>query len=512
MKRSLAILLSVVMALALFSGCGDKSASTGGSGSAEQSEGGSAAGGEITVVLTEVGNNLDPSVANYTDTSSIMSHVYDNILQVDTQFELIPGVAASWEQPDGQTIKLTMGEGYVFHNGEAMEIEDLEYALGRFENIPEMAATWEQIESLSTEGNVLTINLKEPNNSFLRKMAEIPVMDKSYCESAGESYANAPIGTGPYKVAEYVPGEKVVLEAWGDYPFEKASISKVTYKGISETSAKYMAVEAGDAQFSSISYSDYQRAQENDSIETYEGPSTTTGFVCMNTAIAPFDNMNIRQAMAYAYNKEGYLPLSANHNYIIDSMFVEDTAYYHSSEYAIGYDLEKAKGLLAAEGYSVDNPLEFVVAGYGGDDPVMQAYQADLASIGVNVTLENYEFGTFLNLMMNKEYQMLTGNWGSVTGDPLSAAESYWTGSYGEMNIAFYDNPVCDELYMTARTSTDESEIMESCRQLQDIAWQDVPLFPTFSRYVNYAYDPDLKNILIHPSGIISFRTATYSK
>ncbi|MDR0999575.1 MAG: ABC transporter substrate-binding protein [Clostridiales bacterium] len=495
MKRTLAIISAFVIGLTLLAGCGQK-----------------AGAGEITVVLSEVGNNLDPSIANYTDTSSIMSHVYDNIINVDSKFELIAGAAASWEQPDSVTIELTMGEGFVFHNGEPMEIEDLEYALGRLENVPEMASTWGKIESLSSNGNVVTITLKEPDNSFLRGLSAIPVLDKSYCESAGEAYANTPIGTGPYKVAEYVPGERVVLQAWDEYPFEKAGIGKLTYKGISETAAKYMAVEAGDAQFSGISYSDYQRAQSNSAISTYEGPSTRTAFVCMNTSAAPFDNVNVRMAMALAYNKEGYMALSANNDFVIDSMFTPGTVYHNSSQYAINYDLDKARELLTAEGYDESNPLEFIVAGYSGDDPVMQAYQADLASIGVKVTLENYEFGTFLNLMMNQEYQMLTGSWSEVTGDPLSAAACYWTGSYGEMNIAFYDNPKCDELYETAKTSADEAEIIACCRELQDIAWQEVPLFPTYGRYADYAYDTALTGVDIHPSGIISFRAAKYSK
>jgi peptide/nickel transport system substrate-binding protein len=392
-----------------------------------------------------------------------------------------------------------------------MEIEDLVYSLERFENIPEMAEVWEQIDSITSNGNVMTVKLKNANNSFMRELAEIPVLNKSYCESVGDRYANEPVGTGPYKLAEYVPGERVVLEAWADYPFEKAKIAKITYKGISEASARYMAVEAGDAQFSPVAYADYQRAESNEKIATFEGPTTSTSFVSMNTTAAPFDNTDVRLAMAYAYNKEGYKDLATTNNFTIDSMFIDGSEYYYSSDYAISYDLGKAKELLEKAGYNESNPLEFIVALYGGDNPIMQAYQADLISIGVNVTLENYEFGTFLNLMMNQEYQMLIGSWGNVTGDPLSSAACYWSGSFGSMNIAFYQNDRCDELYETALVSTDKNEILECCKELQDIAWQEVPIFPTYGRYQNFAYDKNLSDMVISPSGIISFRTAVYA-
>jgi len=496
MKKFLALMLMAALALGLLTSAG-------------VAEGASSA---ITVVLSEVGNNLDPIIANFIDTSTMTGHIYDNLLHVDTEFSFIPGVASAWNQPDSTTVELTMGEGFVFHDGEALEMEDFMYALERLENIAEMASVWTQIESISADGNVMTIKIKEPNNSFMRSLAEIPVLNKSYCESAGEGYANAPIGTGPYKVANYIPGERLVLEAWADYPFEKAIIPQITFIGISENAAKYMAIEAGDAQLSQVSYADFQRAQGNDKINTFEGPTTSTSFVSMNVTTAPFDDVNVRLAMAYAYNKEGYKNLAAYSTFSIDSMFLLDSEYYHSSEYAISYNPEKAKELLEAAGYDENNPLGFVVAGYGGENPIMQAYQADLMAIGVNVELENYEFGTFLNLMMNQEYQMLTGSWGNVVGDPLSSAACYWTGSYGSQNISFFENARCDELYNLALVSTDQSEILAACMEIQDIAWQQAPIFPTFGRYQSFAFDKDLTDMIISPSGIISFRTATYAK
>ena len=496
MKRFLALVLTVILSMGLFATAGI-------------AEGDSS---PITMVLSEVGNNLDPIIANYIDTSTMMQHIYDNILHVDTDFNLIPGIVSAWNQPDGTTIELTMGEGFVFHNGEPLEMEDLMYALERAEHVAEMAATWEKIESLTSEGNVMTIKLKQPDNGFLRGLAELPVMNKSYCQSMGEGYANAPVGTGPYKVAQYVPGDRLVLEAWADYPFEKAIIPQITFIGITESAAKYMAVEAGDAQFSQISYADFNRAQSNDKIATFEGPTTSTSFVSMNVTAAPFDDVNVRQAMAYAYNKEGYKNLATYNMFSIDSMFLLDSAYYSSSEYAITYNPEKAKELLEAAGYNESTPLSFVVAGYGGENPMMLAYQADLMAIGVNVTLENYEFGTFLNLMMNQEYQMLTGSWGNTVGDPLSSAASYWSESFGSMNISFFVSERCDELYNTALVSVDEAEIQAACAEIQDIAWQEVPIIPTYGRYQSFAYDKDLTGMVISPSGIISFRTASYVK
>lgn len=104
---------------------------------------------------------------------------------------------------------------------------------------------------------------------------------------------------------------------------------------------------------------------------------------------------------------------------------------------------------------------------------------------------------------------MLTGGWGDTTGNPLTSAECYYSGSFGSQNISFYDNPVCDELYITAKTSNDTAEIKDACQQIQQIAWEDVPMFPTFGRNEGYVYNKNLNGVVISPSGTLSFRTAT---
>ena len=229
----------------------------------------------------------------------------------------------------------------------------------------------------------------------------------------------------------------------------------------------------------------------------------------MNTQEPPFDNVNVRKAMAYAYKKEGYLNVKGENYHTIDSMFPMMSEYYYASDDAITYDLEKAKELLAAEGYDESNPLTFEIIGYSNNDVVMQAYQADLKSIGVNVELVTQEFGVFLENMVGMNFQMLTGGWGDTTGNPLTSAECYYSGSFGSQNISFYDNPVCDELYITAKTSNDTAEIKDACQQIQQIAWEDVPMFPTFGRNEGYVYNKNLNGVVISPSGTLSFRTAT---
>lgn len=224
MKRFVAILMAAAMLLTVLAGCSgstkpaDTTPAADSSTAAAETESAAPSASAITVVLSDVGNNMDPSVANAINTFTIMSHVYDNLLNCNLDFSLQPGVIASWEQPDELTYELTVGDGFMFQNGEPLEVEDVVYSLTRLENVSQAADLYAQIDSVSAEGNVVTIVLKEANSGFIRDLVEVPVLNKSYCEEVGDAYANAPIGTGPYVMSEFVPGEKAVLTAWADYP------------------------------------------------------------------------------------------------------------------------------------------------------------------------------------------------------------------------------------------------------------------------------------------------------
>ncbi len=497
MKRIVSFALVLMLVIGMLAGCGSKA----------ESADAAASGSTLNVVLPSIGNNLDPSVINQIDISNIVRHVYDNLLEVDMNFVVQPGVITSWEQPDALTYVLTVGEGFKFHNGEDLEMEDVLYSLTRLENIAQTADLFAKMDSITADGNNVVIKVKEANSGFIRDLTEVPVLNKSYCEEVGEAYANAPIGTGPYTLKEFVPGNKAVLTAWADYPGEKAAIDTIIFQGIEEASTAYMAVEAGDADFSRVDATDYERAQANEKLTFFASESTSTAFVSMNTQAAPFDNVNVRKAMAHAFNTEGYLSVKGENFFVIDSMFPPMTDNYYAAPNTVKYDLAQAKALLEAEGYNEANPLTFEIALYR-DDPVMVAYQADLASIGVKVSLVNQEFGVFLDNMANQNFQMLTGSWGDTTGNPLTAAECYWSGSFGSQNISFFENAECDELYNTAKTSADLAEVKAACQRIQEIAWEEVPMFPTFGRTEAYVYNKALTGCEIYPSGILSFRNA----
>jgi peptide/nickel transport system substrate-binding protein len=505
-KLLLALALMSLLALA---GCGGASATQPPSG--DSGTPAAAAPGDITVVVREVGNNMDTLVANYTDTSIIMYHVYDQLVTIDDNLAIQEGVASSWNQPDNTTIEFVIKDGYKFHNGDPMTIDDVVFSIERTRDIARMASFVENLKEVSASGNTVTVKMNEPDSGYIRTFSSIVILSKKYCEEVGDAYANAPIGTGPFKVKEYIPGSRMVLEAWADYPFEKAKLNTITFKGISEQAAKYIAIESGDAHFALIDAKDKSRAESNDKVNLFEKTTTYTGFVAMNSTLAPFDNVNVRRAIASAYNKEGIAGISPGQK-TIDSMFPTMFETYSSSEFTPTYDLAKAKELLEAEGYNAGNPLKFEAWIYSDSGlPPMEAFQAELRSIGVEMTIVNLEFGVFLEKMANGEYQLLSGGWNNVEGNPLSSFECYYSGSFGNMNIGFYSNPRADELYALAKATTSREDLLAYAKEIQDIAAKDVPILPSSTQLFYYAAVKGLQGVDMLTNAYVSFRGASFS-
>ena len=497
MKRWVVTLVLVVSTALILAGC---------SGPATSSNRDS-----VFVAMTTIGNTLDAAVANSTNVTIATAHIYDYIIAVDEDFKYEAAVASSWEQVNNTTFKFTVGNGFKFQNGEALEMEDVIYSIERLRDIPKCSPYMSNVKSVKATGDKeVTVTLVKPNSSTIRSlMAQAQVYNKSYCLTAGADYANKPIGTGPYMLKSFTPGDKLELTAWVDYPFEKPAIKNLTFKAIEEAANRYVSIETGEAQFAVISYQDMERAKANTKVSVITETTTNTAFISMNTKKAPFNNTNVRLAMAYATDKQSLATVQGGAT-VINSMTPPMFSTYYESPNVPKYDLAKARQLLEVEGYTAAKPLKFETWIYGGSSSIMEAYQATLKSINVEMSIKNLEFGVFLEGMANGEYQMLSGSWNNTTGDPLSSLENYWSGSFGSQNISFFKNARCDQLYDIAKGAPDEATVIAAAKEVQDIAAAEMPIIPTYSSMAIFAIDKNLQGVRIYPSSIYSFRTAHF--
>ena len=512
-KRILAIFLAAVALACLLWGC--KETTNGGTGASDET---TPSSGEATVKLKEItvgiaqdlDDSLDPYLTTAAGTREVMFNVFEGLVKPDSTGNYVCAVASDYDVTEsGRCYAFTLRDGVVFHNGAVCTPQDVLYSFQTCADTTvdtAVAAALSAVEEISAKGNVVTIRLQEANNDFLSTVANVSIVPEHY-----QKQATSPVGTGPFQFVSRSVQENVILEKHEAYYGTPASLDRVTYKIYEDGNALFTALNSGALDLVAHLTSD-QVGNLSNGYTVLEGTMNLVQALYLNHQVQPFDNVLVRQAMCYAVDVDAMLDLTSDgHGTKVGSSMYPSFGKYFDASLADAYphDPEKAKELLAAEGYDESNPLTFEIIGYSNNDVVMQAYQADLKSIGVNVELVTQEFGVFLENMVGMNFQMLTGGWGDTTGNPLTSAECYYSGSFGSQNISFYDNPVCDELYITAKTSNDTAEIKDACQQIQQIAWEDVPMFPTFGRNEGYVYNKNLNGVVISPSGTLSFRTAT---
>lgn len=249
MKRKLLeVLLLLGLLCAVLCGCGGgstaKTPEEGPASGSSEPEAQPPAGqpNEITVgIAQDLDESLDPHLAVAAGTKEVMFNVFEGLVKPTPEGDLVPAVASSFTS-DGTTYTFTLREGVKFHNGQAVEMEDVVASIERNADdsqgealIPALAA----IERMEVEGNQLAITLAQPDNEFLASLT-LAILPRDYGQQD-----TAPVGTGPFRFVSRTAQDSIVLERFEDYWGEPAYLDKVTFKIIENADSILMSLQSG---------------------------------------------------------------------------------------------------------------------------------------------------------------------------------------------------------------------------------------------------------------------------
>ncbi len=275
----------------------------------------------------------------------------------------------------------------------------------------------------------------------------------------GDELLSNPIGTGPYMLEKWDKGNEIVLTAnpnyWGDAPIEKTAILKWN----SEAAARWNELQAGTVDgIAAVGPGDFATIEANPDYKLYPGLSTNTFYLGMNNTFPPFDNIKVRQAIAHAIDKQRivdnfYPPASvAADQFMPPSIFG-----YTADSTTVGYDLEKAKALMAESGVTlpikVDLSYRDVVRGYLPQPGVVATdLQAQLKEIGIEINITPKESGAFLDAASAGELPLFMLGWGADYPDATNFLD-YHFGSGSNDSFGDKDPKLTDLLTKAAQLS-----------------------------------------------------------
>ncbi len=400
----------------------------------------------------------------------VYQNVFEGLTRIDENGAVQPGLATSWTiSDDNLTYTFKLADGVTFHDGTTFDADDVKFSFDRIA-APDSLNAHKEFYSVIQSVTVidpLTVQFKlsQPVGRFLFDIGRGDAVIVAP-ESAATN-ANNPIGTGPFSFVQWDKGSRVVLERYDPYWGQPVALTKASFVFISDTATVTNALLAEDIDGSNNFAPEALAVFENDPRFTVlVGSTEGETILATNNKKPPFDNLKVRQAMAYALDRQAIID-GATYGYgtPIGSAFAPHNPYYVDLTGTYPHDPEKAKALLAEAGYpdGFSATLKLPPVGYARLSGQIIASQ--FAKVGIKLELINVEFAQWLeDVYSNKDFDLTI----------ISHVEPFDIGNYANPDYYFgYDNPKFQALIETLNATTDEAKRKELAIEAQKILADD---------------------------------------
>ena len=485
---------------------------------------------EVSIGLKAAITSIDPHYHNLSPNNGMLRHIFEPLIRNDPNQKLIPGLALSWKALDDLTWEFKLRKNVKFHDGSPFTAEDVAFTLKRVPNVPNSPSSFATftkpiVDVKIVDPHTIVFKTAGPHVLLPSDMASVLIVSKANGEKATtEDYnsGKAAIGTGPYKFAEYVPNERIVLKAnygwWGgEEPWDK-----VTFKILSNPSARVAALLSGDVQMiEEVPTTDIARLSRDPKLALADKVSNRVIYVHMNQSTEksppfvtdkagkpleknPFRDARVRKALSIGINRDAIAERIMEKRGVPASQLLADTFFGTSRKLKPAkFDPEGAKKLLAEAGYP--NGFALTVHGpnnrYINDDKIAQAIAQFYSRIGIDAKVETMPSNVYFTRATKLEFGYMLLGWGTESGEQGSSLRSLLatydaSKGMGVTNRGRYSNPAFDKVLADALVTIDDKKREALIQQAAEMAMNDTGLIPihyevsTWATASGYKYVP----------------------
>jgi peptide/nickel transport system substrate-binding protein len=439
---------------------------------------------------------------------------FDPIIRIgdDGQFE--PWLADSWEiSDDGLTITLHLHKGVMFHNGREMTADDVVWSV-------DYARSTEYGHQLSDRFTTCTgaaaiddytveVYYSQITHSALDGLARLYI----FPQEAVEDIDTVPVGTGPFKLGEWVPGDHLTAVKFEDYWREgEPYLDEVIVKPIPDAQARMvnLLTENIDGLWE-VPQADIALLEREENLVVGESPPGF-GFYAfiMNVNAPPFDNQLVRQAMNYAVDREKINQLAFFGEGITTEIPYTEASWAYPADLANYYthDPEKAKELLAEAGYPDGFKAQMVIRGVSGPHlDQAQVYQQDLAEVGIDMEILPTELPQYWPILTGSEFAIVSHATGEATVDPSGQFEGAACCRPFRNFFGIVDNttwfPEYESVVSQAATEMDQEVRKELYHRALEIFLEQGWTIPTVWEQTAFAYQDYVKDFRTDMDGLL---------
>jgi peptide/nickel transport system substrate-binding protein len=464
-------------------------------------------GGSLKAALTGEPDTLDPATSTIYTGAQVYDNIFSKLVDIDENNEYVGILATKWTQNDDTTWTFDLVDNATFHNGEKFTSADVKYTFERIldpATASSYAPLYDAIASIETPSPTQAVfKLSGPFGPFLSNLANNgEIVNQKAIEAADP--ARNPVGTGPFQFVEWVQGDHVTLKKNPTYfRTGKPYLDEITFRFLLVDQSRIEGLRSGELDWvDAIPLQQLPTLKDDPAFNYVTSPTAgIPDYIAMNVTRPPFDNLKLRQAVAWA----------------IDRKAIRDVAYFGAGEigseevptgspwfggsdpYKDGPDVDKARALMAEAGLADGVTVKYLgLPQYPELLKTGEVVRDQLKAIGITMEIEPVDVSIWFDAFVNGNYE-ITSAYQERTIDP----DNFWalvlrTG--GVINTTGYSNPAFDDLVDQARTETDEAKRKELYIAVRQIVFDEVPIIMAHFETINYLMRNGVNGSTVNPT------------
>lgn len=480
----------------------------------------SAQAADITVAYDADPVSMDPMEQLSAGTLQMANLIFDPLVRLDSELNVEPRLAESWEQVDDKTTRFKLRKGVKFHSGNDMTADDVIWSFERLLKSGDFKGLYAPYEKM-VKIDDYTVDLVNkdvyPSNLMLGNMSYLFVMDskfysgqtddgkdKSLVEKNTGTFASTnESGTGVFKLTSRQQGVKSVYTKFADYWGKTGNVDKVTLVPIKENATRVSALLSGDVDMiAPVAPTDLAQVKKAKGYTLYTIPSDRIITFQLNQDVVPeFKNPKVRKAVVYAINNEGIVKKIMRGFGTAAAQNSIPGYQGHNAGLKPRYDLKKAKALMKEAGYENGFKVTMIAPNnrYVNDEKIAQAVAAMLAKINIKVELTTMPKAQYWPMFDERKNGIQMVGWSSDTGDSANFSEfltmtrNEETGA-GQYNSGNFSSPELDKLINAANKTLDATKRSELLQKASKIEFDEAAFVPLHWQNLAWGYRDTFKN------------------
>jgi len=472
----------------------------------------------VRVALDADVQSLDPAMHRSRTVEAVVRNICDGLVARDGEMRYVPQLAESWQVEAESRWVFRLRKGVRFQNGDPFTADDVKFTIDRIIGaIPDLEPSPRKDLLGPVSGcevideHAVAIITDGPYPILEKKLVFQEVCPKAYFEQVGpDQFAKKPVGAGPFRLVEWRPGERIVLERCDEYyggspeipPVGPAQLTGVIFRPLEEAATRLASLEAREVEVAvnvPPDQGEHIAGLPHARLSIAQG--TRTHFVGLNCARKPFSDRRVREAMRHAVNPEPIIErFLLGRARALSGLLVPMAFGYDTSLPQPRQDVGRAKELLRQAGYV--GGLDVTFDCEATDKRIAEAIAGTMRAAGVRAAVRVWKKDNLLNQLRRQERDLFLTSWGNSSLDP-SGILPVLLRSDGYSNFFGYRNPEVDRLLAEADRAMDSGTRAEKYVQVQRILHRDIPTCFHFALEELYGVSTRVKNLEARPDGML---------